>query len=165
MVLVCYDGSADADAAIDEVAGLMPGAETVVLTVWEPFVDVLIGVGATGMAPGPVSPPVAGPEIDTANRKRAAETADAGTARAQAAGLRARPLITGGPQGAPTAILEAAEELDADVIVVGTRGLGGVKSYLLGSISHSVLQHADRAVLVVPSPELSVRRRGWGKPA
>ena len=34
MVLVCYDGSADADAAIDEVARLMPGTQVAVLTVW-----------------------------------------------------------------------------------------------------------------------------------
>ena len=42
---------------------------------------------------------------------------------------------------------------------MGTRGLSGVKSFLLGSVSHAVVQHADRAVLVVPSPELSERRR------
>jgi nucleotide-binding universal stress UspA family protein len=42
---------------------------------------------------------------------------------------------------------------------MGTRGLTGVKSLLLGSVSHAVLQHADRAVVVVPSPEVA-RERG-----
>jgi nucleotide-binding universal stress UspA family protein len=56
-------------------------------------------------------------------------------------------------------LLALAAELDADAIVVGSRGLGGVKSFLLGSVSHAVVQHADRAVLVVPSPEHAERRR------
>ncbi len=164
MVLVGYDRSTDADAAIDALARLTPGAQTVVLTVWEPFVDVLIGVGATGMEPVPVDLAAAAPEIDTANRKRAAALAEAGAARALEAGLAARPLSVDGAQGAPAAILQAARELDADVVVVGTRGLGGVKSYLLGSISHAVLQHADRPVLVVPSADVAERRNGRSAP-
>jgi hypothetical protein len=47
------------------------------------------------------------------------------------------------------------------VIVLGTRGLGGLKSLMLGSVSHAVLHHADRAVLVVPSPGLADRRHRW----
>ena len=46
------------------------------------------------------------------------------------------------------------------VIVMGTRGLAGVKSMLLGSVSHAVLQHADRAVMIVPSPSVVEHRRG-----
>ena len=33
-----------------------------------------------------------------------------------------------------------------------SRGLTGVQSLLLGSVSHAVLQHADRTVIVMPSP-------------
>ena len=39
--------------------------------------------------------------------------------------------------------------------------MGGVKSFLLGSVSHEVVQHADRAVLVVPSSGLAAHRRDW----
>ncbi len=55
-------------------------------------------------------------------------------------------------------ILVAAGDVDANVIVLGTRGLSGLKSVLLGSVSHAVLQHADRPVMVVPSPEVAARR-------
>lgn len=41
------------------------------------------------------------------------------------------------------------------MIVLGTRGLTGIKSALLGSVSHAVLQRTDRPVMVVPSPEVA----------
>lgn len=52
--------------------------------------------------------------------------------------------------GRPDAeILELAEELGADLIVVGSRGLGGLRRTLLGSVSDSVVRHAHCPVLVV----------------
>jgi nucleotide-binding universal stress UspA family protein len=48
-----------------------------------------------------------------------------------------------------TAIVEMAEELEAGLIVMGSRGLGGVRRALLGSISDSVVRHAHCPVLVV----------------
>ena len=41
---------------------------------------------------------------------------------------------------------------------MGSRGLTGVKSLLLGSVSHEVIQHADRTVVVVPSPDVAASR-------
>ena len=45
MILICYDGSADADAAVDAVAAVMPRQPATLLTVWEPFVDVVTRYG------------------------------------------------------------------------------------------------------------------------
>jgi hypothetical protein len=39
------------------------------------------------------------------------------------------------------------------MILICTRGLGGVKSLMLGNVSHVVLHHSDRAVLVASLPE------------
>ena len=48
-----------------------------------------------------------------------------------------------------TAIVEMAEELGTGLIVMGSRGLGGVRRALLGSISDSVVRHAHCPVLIV----------------
>ena len=54
-------------------------------------------------------------------------------------------LVAGGAAGA---IL--AEAKDASLVVVGARGLGGIKSLLLGSVSHQVAHHAPCPVVVIP---------------
>lgn len=46
-------------------------------------------------------------------------------------------------------ILETADEVGADLIVMGSRGLGGLKGLLLGSVSNKVTQHAACSVLTV----------------
>lgn len=52
--------------------------------------------------------------------------------------------------GPPAAsLLQAAQ--GADLLVVGTRGLGGFKGLLLGSTSHQVITHAPCPVVVVPA--------------
>ena len=46
-------------------------------------------------------------------------------------------------------IVEYAEEKNMDMIIVGSRGLGGVKGTILGSVSSQVVQHAPCQVMVV----------------
>ena len=41
---------------------------------------------------------------------------------------------------------------------MGSRGLTGLKPLLLGSVSHAVIQHASRMVIVVPSPQVAAAR-------
>jgi nucleotide-binding universal stress UspA family protein len=54
-------------------------------------------------------------------------------------------------EGPPAeAIVRVADARDADTIVIGSRGLGRVRS-ALGSVSHDVLHLTDRPVLIVPS--------------
>ena len=55
MVLICYDGSPDARSAIEHAAELLDGQPVTVLTVWEPFVEVLARTpSGFGLAPGMV---------------------------------------------------------------------------------------------------------------
>jgi nucleotide-binding universal stress UspA family protein len=159
MIIASYDGSADARAAIDQAGRLMPGAETIVLTVWEPFQAALTRTGGMGMGMGGYFPDNG--EVDAATEEAARVRASEGAERARAAGLVAEPRIVVREGGVAGAILAVADELDADAIVLGSRGLTGVRSMLLGSVSHAVLQHADRSVIVVPSPAIAEDRREW----
>ena len=47
-------------------------------------------------------------------------------------------------------ILDLSEELDVGLLIVGSRGLGGVRRMLLGSVSEGIIHHSRRPVLVVP---------------
>jgi nucleotide-binding universal stress UspA family protein len=150
MILICYDGSPDAQSAIDHAAELLGGRPATVLTVWEPLADVMARSGA-GLAFS--SPAFDYEEVDRVSEEAARDRAEEGAARARRAGVdaQARTGVRGGTVS--QTILATAEEIGADAIVLGTRGLTGVKSLFLGSVSRGVLQHADRPVLVVPSPQ------------
>ncbi|WP_261305351.1 universal stress protein [Paenibacillus andongensis] len=46
-------------------------------------------------------------------------------------------------------ILKYADEIQADLIIVGSRGLSSIGEFVLGSVSHNIVQHAKLPVLVV----------------
>jgi nucleotide-binding universal stress UspA family protein len=52
---------------------------------------------------------------------------------------------------AADAILDVAEELDADLIVVGSKGMTGAKRFMLGAVPNKVSHHAPCAVMIVRS--------------
>lgn len=49
----------------------------------------------------------------------------------------------------PNVILEVAQEENADLIVVGARGLTGIKRFLLGSVSSKLAHHATSSLMIV----------------
>jgi nucleotide-binding universal stress UspA family protein len=69
-------------------------------------------------------------------------------------------VIVRSGEPAPT-LLELADDLDADLVVVGTRGRGGPDELLLGSVARTVADRARRPTLVVPAAAGHVHlRRG-----
>jgi nucleotide-binding universal stress UspA family protein len=50
-------------------------------------------------------------------------------------------------------ILNQADELNADIIVMGTHGHGAMYNFLVGSATKGVLKHSSRPVLLVPAPK------------
>ncbi len=154
MILICYDGSPDAKSAIEHGGALLKGESATVLTVWQPFMQVL---ARTYLGFGLV-PDINPDEIDQSARKNAEDRAAEGAELAQGAGLDAQPRTVSQETTTAEAILSEAAAVDATAILIGSRGLTGLGSVLLGSVSHAVIQHADRAVIVVPSPKVAEER-------
>lgn len=154
MILIAYDGSDDAKEVIDHIASLAPNGDVSIVNVWEPMMDVMARVG--------VPWPMAGygldvTAVDEASEKRARELAEEGAVRAREAGLTAVAVAERRVFDVAGTLLAAADELGADAIATGSRGLTGVHS-LLGSVSHALVHHADRPIIVVPSAAVVATR-------
>jgi len=84
-------------------------------------------------------------EIDKAAR----QACDTAKASAQAAGVNCETIVHEGEEPY-IHIVEAAEKLHADAIIVGRRGRRGLLKLLMGSVTHLVIGHAPCNVFVVP---------------
>lgn len=82
-------------------------------------------------------------------QEAALERLEAGRKKVEAEGVKATTHLATGP--AADAILQAAETFGADLIVMGTRGLTGLKHVLLGSVAERTIRHAPCPVLTVKS--------------
>jgi nucleotide-binding universal stress UspA family protein len=138
-ILIATDGSPAALKAVELGLELAEehGAQVTFVHV-APAADVL-PVSGFAMA-GPVSVPHELDEHDHAMLDEALELAEQ-----QGVPALTRLLVG----GAARQIVAYADEVDADLIVVGSRGLGAIGSTLLGSVSRKVLHDAKRPVLIV----------------
>ena len=59
------------------------------------------------------------------------------------------PLIRKGTKRPADVIVEVANEKDVDLIILGSRGLRGIKEVFLGSVSHRVVNLAEKNVMIV----------------
>jgi nucleotide-binding universal stress UspA family protein len=140
-VLICYDGSAEATRGMKTAAGLLGSRRAVVLNIG-PELTVAESVAA-------VSSVVPGNTFVELNTAEAHRTAARGAEIARSLGFHAEArdaLADPRWQG----IVDVADELDASVIVIGSRGLRGLREVAEGSLSHQVAEHAGRPVLIVP---------------
>ena len=84
------------------------------------------------------------------SRKGAREKLDAALASAKERGLAGTALL--GEVPAPAAIAARAEEVGADLIVVGSEGHTGLQHLLLGSVAERTVEHAPCSVLAARDP-------------
>ena len=140
-ILICYDGSEGAKRAIDAAAGLLGPRHAIVVDIG----PVLTAEESLAVL-GPVWPAAA---FEEQNSDDELFTAREGVERARSAGFEAEARAG---LAAPTwqGIVDAAEETDAVLIVLGSRALNGVRELLEGSVSQQVAEHAGRPVLIVP---------------
>lgn len=146
-LILCYDGSAGAREAIRHAGGLFAGRRALVVTVWQ---SVPIP-GSLGMG-GEAAPMVNIVELDQAAAEHGGRLADEGVRIAHGAGLLAEPLAVKATGAVWERIVEVAERHDAATIVMGSRGVTGLRAMFLGSVSNAIVHHADRPTLIVRQP-------------
>ena len=137
--LVATDGSKEAEAAVDYAITLAKrtGASLQVLSVG------ILSKGAAVVGPNTERLAASSPGM-----KDAKSAVDAAVRRAKAAGVPAKPQTAQAPDPAP-AIVQRAEDLGATMIIMGSRGMTGIKRVLLGSVAERVVELAHCPVLVV----------------
>jgi nucleotide-binding universal stress UspA family protein len=146
--LFCFDGSDGSRAAL-RAAGLRlrPGP-AIVLTVWQ---SVALRVASHAFATA--MPLDNEQELDAEEEAAARAAAEEGArvAREHGWGAESRLAMT---RATPwRTIIDIADEVDASIIVCGTRGLGRVRGLVLGSVSNALVHHAARPVLIAPEPQ------------
>jgi nucleotide-binding universal stress UspA family protein len=147
VALLCYDGSEDSGHALERSTAILGGHEVVVMYVYESMLAV-----QAGDFPYPDMLPLEDVEkVDDAARQRSLAVAGAGCDLLRAAGFDATPAAVESVGAVWRTILAEADSRDAAVIVLGSRGLTGVRSMVLGSVSHRVVNHSHRPVLVIPN--------------
>lgn len=147
-VLFCYDGSDGAKAALAASADLIARpADAVVLTVWMP-VAFRLARGGSLMTQMPNEG-----EVDEEEATAARRIAEEGAEDARRHGYNASARVAETTESVAKTVAEVADEVDARLIVCGQRGLGPVRSALLGSVSHALTAHAQRPVLIAPRQE------------
>jgi nucleotide-binding universal stress UspA family protein len=151
LVLICYDGSDEAGRAIDVAAALLVSTTAVVLDVAPPLTAAEQVATIASVVPGTAA-------FHDLNEADALQRARAGVERALRAGFRAEARAE---VASPVwdSIIEVADELDAAAIVIGSRGLSGLREFAQGSVSHAVAKQARRPLLIVPAPRRAAAAR------
>lgn len=128
-MLIAYDGSPEAVRALEYAGRFLKASRAILVTAWEPVKD------ASGQ--------------DSAH-ELAVKTSEEGVAIAQKNGIEAEPYLVESATTIWNAIIDAAQKLDADLIVAGTRGMTGIKAMFQPSVADNILKHSGLPVFIVP---------------
>ena len=161
-VLLCYDGSAGARRAIEQAAALLAERAALVVHVWaslEPqaFEHLPHDVGEVA--------DLVIEELDRSSLRTAEKVAAEGVELARSVGFAARSVLarvparsTGHPETSVwQAIIRTADEHDTAAVVVGPRGLSGVDSVLLGSVSYGLAHNCRRPLVLLSEARSGAR--------
>lgn len=141
-ILVCSDGSEDALDAARTAAeiGVKFEGEMVLIIVFDPAPLLVAGALTRGAVISMETIYRAAEEAQAAIEARTGKVLEEAGARYTARYELGHPVDK---------IVSVAEEEKADLIVMGSRGLSGIKRFLLGSVSEGVLHHAHCPTLIV----------------
>jgi nucleotide-binding universal stress UspA family protein len=139
-IVIGVDGSDPSRRAVDWCAAHARAFDAEVVAVHALEVPTYVGAGPPYIWLTSATPEQREAWRDLAERDWCKPLADAGV-----------PFRVAVRDGDPaSALMEAAENEDAALVVVGRRGRGGFKKLLLGSTSHHLSHHLDRPIVIVP---------------
>jgi nucleotide-binding universal stress UspA family protein len=147
-VLFCYDGSSGSRRALHAAGDLITRpSDGFVLTAWQPFS--LRMAGAEAFAPIVLYDE---DRVDADEEMHATLVAEEGARLAREHGFDLSPRVERASGTVWQTILEVATELDMALVVCGRRGRGAMRRAVLGSVSHALLAHLGRPLLIAPEP-------------
>jgi nucleotide-binding universal stress UspA family protein len=149
-ILVPVDGSKYSQDAVEYALKIarLTDAKIIVLHVVHLPTYAYAYSGGQGVSPVAIPAPL--PLEVSENEKTAAKKLVDDVAKmADEAGVDVETKIVDRHPSVPDAIIQFASEADVDLIVMGTKGKTGIKRFLLGSVTESVVHHAHCPVLVV----------------
>jgi nucleotide-binding universal stress UspA family protein len=148
-VVIGYDGSAVADRALAETAGLLAPHPALVVVVWEAG-RAFESAWPVGLeVPVPVIDVRAALELEQAVYEAAERMARQGAGLAISMGLQADSLVVADEVSIADTLIRVARERDAPALVVGAHRHGALSEVLLGSTSRDVVRHAPCPAIVV----------------
>ena len=153
-VLLATDGSEEASSATEAAVEIVQktGSELHVVHVYGVAPIYPLYPEATDPGGAELEDPVLEEELEGLSERRAQEVLDAAVEKVQSAGATvAQAHLREG--GVPHEIVALAEDLEVGLVVVGSRGRGGIRRALMGSVSDAVVRHAHCPVLVVRRQE------------
>lgn len=142
-ILVPIDGSSHSEKALSVACDLANKYTADLHIIYASnYLDFMIGIaGSEGVAGTPM---ISQEEYEQPYRDMLALAASA-AAKNECASVKSH-FVT---DSASKAILKCAQEIDADLIVIGSKGHGDFTGLILGSVSHRVLNSADCSCLIV----------------
>ena len=151
-VLIAFDGSAAARQAVTDTAWLVQPRRALVLTVWEAALAYALVASPPDVSMAPAVDPAAVLDVDRELGRHAERVAGEGAELARSVGIDAEPVAVADAGGIASTIVNVARERQAAAIVVGSRGLSGLRGRLEGSTSGAVVKRAPCPVIVVHEP-------------
>jgi nucleotide-binding universal stress UspA family protein len=145
-ILVCVDGSAQSLRALEEASYIAKGYGTDEITAIHVYENRSIALyGEVAFATREHLEYYA--EIEKQEKAKSRKLLDQAVSILEAKGLKVRAILQ---EGHPAStIAKLATEENFTVIVLGSRGLGGLKKLFLGSVSNAVLQEVNANVYIV----------------
>jgi nucleotide-binding universal stress UspA family protein len=148
-VVIAYDGSDLSRAAVRHAADLFPGRPTVLATVWEPGLAVIPSGASDALGSEIPLDPETIEMVDRAEQEHASRVANAGAELARSLGLEAEPHPVPDAVDVGDTLIDLARDRSAAAIVVGSHGRSALRAAMLGSVSHKLVAHSDRPVVVI----------------